>query len=54
MEIPILNNVRLGLTKKVTLSRLEKGEVIQMSRGRTFKQGIASAKFLRQECAWQG
>lgn len=34
MEVPILNNVvRLGLTKKVTLSRLEKGEVIQMLRG---------------------
>lgn len=46
--VPTLNNVvRLGLTKRVTLCRLERGEVsTDVKREDVQSKGIASAKVL--------
>lgn len=48
--------VRLGLTKKVIWAKLESRLVsnIDVKRKNIKTEGIASAKFLRQESAWQG
>ena len=47
--VPILNNVvRLGLTKKVTLRRLERGEIsTDVKREDILTGGVASAKALQ-------
>lgn len=46
---PILNNIRLGLTKKVTLGRLGRGEVsnVDAKREDIQTEGTASAKVLK-------